>query len=165
MPLAPELAVSQALIDREVDAVAIWEPAMQHAKEGLGDDGISFDRPDSYFLRLNANSTVATLEDPVKRRELVEFTRHMIASAERIRNDPQSGADFLARASGFDPGLVLRCMHTLDFVAHLEPDQLDILVEQEVWVAAEQQREPRTREQLAPLIDTSVYEEAVAGMP
>lgn len=163
VPLIPELAVSQALIDREVDAIAIWEPATQHAKEGLGDDVIGFRREGSYYLRLNANTTAAKLADPEKRAQMVEFTRHVIRASEQIREQPELGAAFLARLSGFDPGLVLRCMHTLDFVAHLEHDQLDVLVEQEQWVAAEQNRAPRERHTLATLIDTSIYEEAVSG--
>lgn len=162
--LTPELAVSRALIDGELDAVSIWEPAMQHAKEGVGDDGISFTRPASYFLRLNCNTTTEKLHDPEKRAEIVTFIQHVVRASTLIREQPEIGAGFLARASGFDPGLVLRCMQTLEFVAHLEADQLDVLVEQEEWVAREQHREPRSRDELATLIDTSVYEEAVDSL-
>jgi NitT/TauT family transport system substrate-binding protein len=164
VPFIPELAVSQALIDAEVDAISIWEPATQHAKEGLGDDAVRLYRPGSYYLRLNANTTAAALADPGKRAEIVSFIQHVILASEKVTASPELGAGYLARMSGFDPGLVLRCLHSLEFVALVEDDQLDILVEQERWVAREQNRRPRGREELAPLIDTSAYEEAVAGL-
>ena len=38
---------------------------------------------------------------------------------------------------------------------------LDVLEEEEVWVAKERDRTPRTREELAQLIDASLLEEAM----
>jgi NitT/TauT family transport system substrate-binding protein len=165
VPLAPELAISQALIDNELDAVAIWEPAAQHAKEGITDDAIIFHRKESYFLPLGCNTTLAAISDPEKRKQIVTFIQHLIRASKQMKEDPNEGIDFLVKASGFDRGLVARCLDpALDFCAQIEPNQLDVLVEQEVWVAKEQNRAPRSREQLATLIDTSVYNEAVAGM-
>jgi len=160
----PEMAVTQALIDGEVEAMTIWEPATQHAKEALGDDLVSFHGPGAYFLRLGANTTADRLADPVKRAEIVAFIRQVLLASRELRERPDRGAEIAARLSGFDAGLVRRCLATLEFVAHIEPDQLDVLVEQERWVAAEQGRPPRGRAELAPLIDTSAYEEAVAGL-
>lgn len=160
----PELAVTQALIDGEVDAITIWEPATQFAKESLGDDLVAFRHDDAYFLRLGANTTADKLADPVKRAEIIAFIRQVVRASRELQERPERGAEIAARLSGFDEGLVLRSLATLEFVAHIEPDQLDVLVEQERWVAAEQGREPRTREELAPLIDTSAYEEALAGL-
>ena len=39
---------------------------------------------------------------------------------------------------------------------------LDVMVDEEKWLAALQQRAPRSRDQLARLIDRSVYDEARA---
>jgi NitT/TauT family transport system substrate-binding protein len=164
VPLAPELAISQALIDNTIDAVAIWEPAAQHAKEGIGEDAIIFHRPESYFLPLGCNTTLATISNPQKRAQIVLFIQHLIRASKLIKEKPEIGVDWLVNVSGFDRGLVARCLHALDFVAQIEPGEIDVLVEQDKWVAKEQGRPPRTREQLTPLIDTSVYEEAVAGM-
>ena len=100
----------------------------------------------------------------IRRAEIVAFIRQVIRASRELRTRPDRGAEIAARLSGFDPGLVRRCLATLEFVAHVEPDQLDVLVEQERWVAAEQGRPPRTRAELAPLIDTSAYEEALAGL-
>lgn len=164
VPFVPELAVSQALLDREVDAISIWEPATQHAKEGLGDDAVRLHRPGAYYLRLNANTTAAALDDPDRRAQIVSFIQHVIVASAQVTASPELGAAYAARLSGFDPGLVLRCLDTLEFVARLEDDQLDVLVEQERWVARAQERRARGRDELAPLIDTSAYREAVAGL-
>jgi hypothetical protein len=39
-----------------------------------------------------------------------------------------------------------------------------VLADQDRWIAQEQGRTPRTREQLATLLDYSVYHEAVAAL-
>ena len=41
-------------------------------------------------------------------------------------------------------------------------DMLDVLVEEDVWVATENGRKPRSRAELAKLIDDSVWKEANA---
>jgi NitT/TauT family transport system substrate-binding protein len=43
----------------------------------------------------------------------------------------------------------------------LVSDLLDVMVEEERWVAKERNRAPRTRSQLAPLIDRSLLDEAM----
>ena len=45
------------------------------------------------------------------------------------------------------------------------PDLLDLITEEEKWVAAEQKRTPRTRAELAGFIDTSILKEAQGGRP
>jgi NitT/TauT family transport system substrate-binding protein len=39
---------------------------------------------------------------------------------------------------------------------------LDVMAEEELWLALQDKRRPRTRADLAKLIDTSVYREAMA---
>ncbi|HZL96091.1 MAG TPA: hypothetical protein VFB99_20705, partial [Vicinamibacterales bacterium] len=51
----------------------------------------------------------------------------------------------------------------MEFPVQIVPDMLDVLVEEEPWVAKQQNREPRSREVLATLIDRSVVEEALAA--
>ena len=49
------------------------------------------------------------------------------------------------------------------FLGTLVPDILDVLVEEDVWVAKEKNRTPRTRAELATLVDTSVMTEAMSA--
>ena len=81
-----------------------------------------------------------------------------------MKEKPQIGCDWLAKASGFERGLIERSFHYHDYCASIAQDQLDVLFDQDKWVAREQGRTPRSREALSTLLDYSVYNEAVAGM-
>lgn len=51
----------------------------------------------------------------------------------------------------------------MDFPVRIVPDMLDVLEEEERWVAKERNRAPRSRDELARLIDRSVVDEALAS--
>jgi hypothetical protein len=51
----------------------------------------------------------------------------------------------------------------MEFPIEIVPDMLDVLEVEEVWVAKERDRAPRSRDELAVLIDRSVVEEALAA--
>ena len=160
--LAPIFEISKALIDQRVDAIAIWEPASQAARDGLGADAIELNTPSSHYF--NLNTTAEKLADSSKRRQIVELTRHIIRASELVKEKPQIGCEWLAKASGFDRELIDRSFHYHDYCACIAPDQFDVMVEQDKWIAQEQGRKPRSREEIAKLLDYSVYPEAVAGM-
>ncbi len=162
--LAPIFEISKALIDKRVDAITIWEPAAQAALDGLGADAIELKTPGVYLPQFNLNTTTGKLADPGKRRQMVELTRHIIRASKQVKEQPQIGCDWLAQASGFERGLIERSFHQHDYCASIAPDQLEVLVDQDKWVAREQGRMPRSREALSTLLDYSVYHEAVAGM-
>jgi sulfonate transport system substrate-binding protein len=162
--LAPIFEVSRALIDRRVDAITIWEPAAQAAKDGLGADAIELKTPGVYCSYFNLNTTAGKLADPGKRRQMVELTRHLIRASQQVKDNPRIGCDWLVKASGFERGLIERSFHQHVYHACIMPDQLAVLADQDRWIAREQGRAPRTREQLATLLDYSVYHEAVAGL-
>ncbi len=162
--LAPIFEISRAIIEKRVDAITIWEPASQAAMDGLGADAIELKTPGVYFPQFNLNTTTEKLADPGKRRQMVELTRHIIRASKRVKEQPQIGCDWLVKASGFERGLIERSFHYHDYCASIAQDQLDVLVDQDKWVAREQGRTPRSREELSTLLDYSVYNEAVAGM-
>ena len=47
--LAPIFEISKAIIDKRVDAITIWEPGSQAAKDGLGADAIELKTPSAQF--------------------------------------------------------------------------------------------------------------------
>ena len=51
----------------------------------------------------------------------------------------------------------------MEFPIEIVPDMLDVLEVEEVWVAKERNRAPRSRDELAVFIDRSVVEEALAA--
>jgi NitT/TauT family transport system substrate-binding protein len=162
--LAPIFELSKAIIEKRVDAICIWEPGSQAAKDGLGADAIELKTPGVFASYFNLNTTAAKLADPGKRRQMVELTRHIIRASKLVKEKPQIGCEWLAKATGYERGLIERSFHQHDYCASIAPDQLDVLFDQDQWIAQEQGRTPRSREQLSTLLDYSVYHEAVAGM-
>ncbi|MBM3340756.1 MAG: ABC transporter substrate-binding protein [Betaproteobacteria bacterium] len=162
--LAPIFEISKAIIEKRAEAICIWEPASQAAVDALGSDAIELKTPGVFASYFNLNTTAAKLADPAKRKEMVELTRHLIAASKLVKEKPQVGCDWLAQAGGWERGLIERAFRYHDYNATIIPDQLDVMADQEHWIAQEQGRAPRSREALATLLDYSVYREAVAGV-
>jgi len=162
--LAPIFEISKAIIEKRVDAITIWEPGSQAAKDGLGADAIELKTPGVFVSYFNLNTTAEKLADPAKRKQMVELTRHIIRASKLVKEKPQIGCDWLAKATGYERGLIERAFPSHDYCATLEPDQVEMMADQDQWIAQEQGRAPRSREELSKLLDYSVYREAMAGM-
>ena len=162
VPFPRSIGIARAIIDRSVDVLAMWEPEMQSAVEALGDDAILFDQDPGYREIFNLNTTAGKLADPAKRAQIVAFVAATIAASRTLIRDPSEGIRLVGEASGYDPALVARSWRHHSFPGRISPDLLDILVEEEAWMAARAGRAPRGRAELATLIDTSVVTEALA---
>jgi sulfonate transport system substrate-binding protein len=159
---APLSRMPQALLDRQIDAVTIWEPEMQRAKDVLGADAVEFFDAASYREQFALYSTAENLVDPVLRPKIVSFVKALMVASERIRRDPREAWPLVAQAARIDLKAVERSWphHTYPGTLLLS-SLLDVLVEEEVWVAQETGRAPRARDALKTLIDPSVLEEAL----
>ncbi|MBC2778887.1 ABC transporter substrate-binding protein [Parasphingopyxis marina] len=153
--------MDEALANREVDAVAIWEPFAGNAAEVLGEDIVEFSGEGIYRELFNLNSTAANLADPAKRARIVAFVRALIDASEQMGEEPGEAQALVAAAAGFRPDEIVRSWPYLSFPAALPDDLLDVLVEEELWLAEQSGRPPRSREELSGLIDPSIYEEAL----
>lgn len=151
-----------ALAAGEVDAVAIWEPESENAAQAIGEDLIEFHDKSVYRELFNLNSTAQKLADPIKRKQIVAFVRAVIDASEMIKRDPGLALPLVAEASGFDADLLARSWRHQGFPGALAPDLLDVLEEEERWLAENERREPRTRDELSRLIDDSIVKEALA---
>lgn len=158
--ISPIEDMPKALAQRQVDAVAIWEPHGDNAARALGDDLVEFSGDGVYRERFNLNATAASLADPVKRQRIVAFVRATIAATQALRRNSAQAQALVVARSGFTADEVARSWKTLSFPAALPADLLDVLVEEEAWLAARDRRAARSREALSRLIDRSVYEEA-----
>jgi sulfonate transport system substrate-binding protein len=154
--------MTEALANREVDAVVIWEPESENSVLALNGDVIEFTGEGVYAEQFNLNSTAENLADPVKRAKIVAFVRAIMDAAAAIRQDPTKAKQLVVAAGGFTPEEVERSWKHHAFNADFPANMLDILVAEEQWLAAQDKRPARSRQQLAQLIDTSIYEEALA---
>jgi NitT/TauT family transport system substrate-binding protein len=162
VPIVPLAGMTEALANGEVDAVVIWEPESENAAQVLGDDLIEFSGEGVYRELFNLNSTAEKLADPVSRERIVRFIRAILDASEEVRTNPERAQEMVRERGEFDAQDVVDSWKHHGWTAAVPDDLLDVLVVQEQWLAAQADREPRSREQLATLIDTSAYEEAVA---
>lgn len=162
VPIVPLVGMTEALASGEVDAVVIWEPESENAAQVLGDDLIEFSGEGVYRELFNLNTTAEKLEDPVSRARIVHFIRAILDASEEVRRDPSRAQEMVTASGEFDPQDVRESWRHHNWLAAVPDDLLDVLVVQEQWLAERDGREPRGREELATLIDTSVYEEALA---
>jgi len=152
-----------AIEKREIDAVAIWEPFSENVARALGDDLVEFSGDGIYRELFNLNTTAGVLADPVKRREVVAFMAAIIRANRQMNRNPAEAQAMVAKSGNYTLEEIEHSWKHHGWVASFAEDMLDVLVNEELWLAVQEKRQPRTREQLARLIDRSVYEEAVAA--
>jgi NitT/TauT family transport system substrate-binding protein len=165
VPINPVTEMSAALKEGRVDVISMWEPEAERAIGAVGSDAIVFQNPRVYRELFNLNTSAKVLADPAKRRAIVELLRSLIASSAEIRRRPRQYWPLIAGKLNYTPEMVSRSWPHLRYAGGLAPDLLDVMVEEEIWVAKERNRTPRTRSQLASLIDRSLLDEALRQPP
>lgn len=153
-------AMPAALKRGDVDAVAIWEPHAQNSVEALGSDAVDLRNPSVYRERFNLNTTARVLRDPSKRKELVGFLKEVLRASDRIRGQRRQSIVFLAPSINTSEQTIGRVWSQFRFPANLPDDLSRVLVGVETYVAAVQNRPPRTPAILRSLIDTGPLNEA-----
>ncbi len=161
--IRPFTGIAAALEAGEVDAISIWEPQSENAVQALGDDAIVFPGTGVYQEFFNLNTTAANLADPAKRARIVEFVKALIAATDEVNRDPHRAQELVAEAGGYTLEEVAASWPHHTFVVRFPDEMLDVLVDEEAWLAGIQGRAPRPREELAKLLDRSVFDEAVAA--
>jgi sulfonate transport system substrate-binding protein len=159
----PISRLPEALENREIDAVALWEPQVQRAKHLIGADAVEFYDPAIYSEKFNVCTKQEHLDDPAVRTEIVAFVRALKLAAQRLKSDPERGQKLVAKTAGLDIEVVRDAWHCFEYPGTLAPDLLAVFQRQEPWLARVQHRTPRSREELATLIDDSVVRDAATG--
>lgn len=157
---ATEMAA--AIARRDADAISMWEPEAQNALEALGSDATVFQDNTVYRELFSLYTTTEVLNDARRRRELVAFVRALLAAGTTVRATPKDVMPLVARKIQQSDATVSRSWPFHAFPVALLPDTLDVMADEEPWIAASQQRQPRTRQQLATFIDPSILREAQA---
>ena len=161
VPLSPLSRMPPALAAHEIDALTIWEPEIQRAADLAGADAIEFQDRRVYRELFGLYATVATLANPAKRGEVVAFVRALLRASERIRGRPSDAWPLVAASTGYDAALIEKVWHHEGYPGTLASDLLDVMVDEDVYLAPERNRGPRARAELAKLIDDSVLREAL----
>ena len=154
-------AMADALIARQIDAIAIWEPQAERAALALGADAVSLRPNQPYREFYSLNTTAAALADPTKRAQIVAFVRTLIGACRDVAASPERAQALYAARSGNDAAVIRSAWPHHRFSCSLPAELADIMAQEEQWMAGLDKRAPRTREEIAKLIDASVLNEAM----
>lgn len=160
VPVNPITRMSSMVKSREVDAVAIWEPESENSVTALGADAVVLQDRGVYRELFNLQTSTKVLDDPAKRRALVELLRSLITASTNLRARPQELWPLLSSKLNYSETTIAKSWPQLRYAGSMAGDLLDVMVEEERWVAKERNRAPRTREQLRAFIDRSLLDEA-----
>jgi NitT/TauT family transport system substrate-binding protein len=160
VPLSPLSKMPPALAAHEIDALTIWEPEIQRAADLVGADAIEFQDRRVYRELFGLYATAASLANPAKRGEIVLFVRALLRASARIRERPSDAWPLVAASTGYDVALIEKVWRHEGYPGTLASDLLDVMVDEDVYLAPERNRVPRARVDLAKLIDDSVLHDA-----
>jgi NitT/TauT family transport system substrate-binding protein len=156
----PRGGMAAGVVKGAADAISMWEPDAQIAIESLGPDAIVFQDNRIYRELFSLYSTTDVLNDPRRRRELVQFVRALLAAVDEMKTKPAGHFPLIAKTVNQPVDVVARSWSHHAFPVAVPADMIDVMVEEELWVARKQGREPRSRATLASFFDASVLEEA-----
>ena len=156
-------AMANAVVKREADAISMWEPEAQAALEGLGGDASVFENIALYREWFSLYTTTDVLNDVKQREALVEFVRALLAAADNVRSRPQEAIPIVARAINQTEAVVKGAWPHHAFPAALPKEMLDVLTEEEGWVAAIAEASATYARQRSPRSSTRRCSETPAG--
>jgi NitT/TauT family transport system substrate-binding protein len=152
--------LSNALIDGRIDALAMWSPETEEAELALGADAVAFPGDGVYREIFSINSTATALADPARRAAIKHFLRALVDASEAIARDPGPALGLVTtRMADYPPAVVAAAWPHHRYLAGKVPDLLEVMVEEEQWLARVDKRAARSREALASLIDYSLLDE------
>jgi sulfonate transport system substrate-binding protein len=156
----PRDQMATGVVGGQADAIAMWEPEAQNAVEALGSDAVIFQDNARYRELFSVYTTTDVLDDARRRKELVAFVRALLAAVDEVKAKPSAYFPLIARTIKQPVDRVARSWTHHRFPVTILADMLDVMVEEEQWVAAKQGRAPRSRAALASFFDPSVLAEA-----
>lgn len=159
---APATAMAAALAKGEADAIAMWEPESENAARAIGQDAIFFQDNKVYRELYSVYSTTDVINDPRRRKELLAFVRATLVAAADLQKDPARHFPLISQMTKHPQDQIARSWEHHGFPLGVAPDLLDLITEEEKWVAAQQNRAPRSRAELAGFIDTTILKEATS---
>ncbi|KAK4198004.1 hypothetical protein QBC40DRAFT_97464 [Triangularia verruculosa] len=147
----------------EIDAFGIWEPTLQLGIEALPDkQAIVFQNRKVYREIYNLHSTKEKLADKKKRREIVVFLKNLIKAQRVFEEEPEEVYGRVSAAVNVSVPLLERVWRVHDWSGGIPRDLVDVLEEEEKYIARVDNRTASGRRHVAKMVDGSVLVEALA---
>lgn len=141
----------------------MWEPTIEIAAEALGANAIVFQDKSVYRELFNLHSTTEKLSNPTTRKSIVTFIKALNQAEHVFNTDFGSVQSRVATAVKVDPAILKAVYPVHLFNGTLAADTLDVIIEEDQWVAKLENRATISKADLAKLVDRSVLEEALQG--
>ena len=155
----PREQMAAGVIDGRADAISMWEPEAQKAVDGLGRDAIVFQDNKVYRELFSLYTTTDVLGDSRRRPQLVSFVRALLSAVDEMKAKPAPHFPLIAKTTGHPVEQVARSWEHHAFPVAVPGDMLDVMVEEEKWVAPKQNRAPRSRATLAAFFEPKILDE------
>lgn len=152
----------QLLRSGQIDAFGLWEAAPEIAVQELGDDAVVFQNASLYREIYSLYSTEEKLADPAIRADIVDFVRALEQTRE-VYNNPT--ADLYAEVAPWidmDADLLEDVWDEHLWTGNWDDwaeDFVEYLIEEDVYLAREDNRESIPRADIEAFLDTSVLDE------
>ncbi|KAF3065830.1 hypothetical protein GL218_09294 [Daldinia childiae] len=145
-----------------IDAIGMWEPSVELGIETLGPDAVVFgDNQTVYREIYNLATTTDKLNEPKKRHEIVRYLKALKQADDVFQSDPANIIARAAEAVKTNITVLKAAWHVHKWDVRMPPDILEVLVEEDKFVASYAKRDVFSRDSLAMLIDESVLKEAL----
>jgi NitT/TauT family transport system substrate-binding protein len=132
----------QGLVDGRLDAMVAFEPDPEKAKDLLGSDAVVLQDKKVYRELFNLNTSAKVLADPAKRKAVVELVRTLIQTSKDWTKNPTPSLPLIASKLNLPGELILKAKPEIRYDGGMVKDLLDVLEEEDKWVAIEQKRAP-----------------------
>jgi ABC-type nitrate/sulfonate/bicarbonate transport system substrate-binding protein len=144
-----------------IDAFGVWEPAVELGAEALGANAITFQNASIYREVYSLYSTTDALNDPAKRKDIVEFVRALNKTLEVFAEQPKEKGvyGFVSKEVGVDENVVEAVWADHKWSGRWGDDLIEFIVKEDKYLAGQDKRSVIPRSELEKFLDTSVIDE------
>lgn len=144
-----------------IDAFGVWEPAVELGAETLGSNAVVFQNASIYREVYLLYSTTDALNNPAKRKDIVEFVRALNKTLDVFTHTPkESGVfGFVSNAVKVDEPVLEKVWGDHKWSGTWGGELIEYLVEEGKYLAGQDKRAIIPRSDLDMFLDTSVIEE------
>jgi ABC-type nitrate/sulfonate/bicarbonate transport system substrate-binding protein len=142
-----------------IDAFGVWEPAVELGAQSLGSNAITFQNATIYREVYSLYSTTDALNNPAKRKDIVNFVRALNKTLEVFAHPPKEVYDFVSKEVGVDEPVVESVWADHKWSGRWGDDLIDFIVEEDKYLAGTDKRSVIPRTDLEKFLDTSIIDE------
>jgi ABC-type nitrate/sulfonate/bicarbonate transport system substrate-binding protein len=147
------------ITNRQVDAFGLWEPTVELGARALGNNAIIFQNESIYREVYAFYTSTDKLNNPAKRKDIVEFVRALNLTLDVFTNKPETVYQTVASAVRSEASLVRDVWADHKWVGTWTPELLEFLVLQDAYLARKDRRQVTPRADLQKFLDTSIVDE------